>query len=1176
MSKLFKLGLTLLFVLTANAATSAFARPPRLVDDNDTISLRGNVHRLARPEFDRGETERSWPMERMILSLRRSPDNQAALEKTLVEQHDPRSVNYHRWLTPEEFGRQFGPRQEEVAAVTGWLNSHGFTVDEVAKGGGAIVFSGSVDKVERAFHTSIHDYAVDGHLRHANARDPSIPRGLSDLVGGVVSLHSFPRKTMNSGVRGVAQGDVQPDYTTRSGTHFLSPGDFAKIYNLTSLYSAGIDGTGQSIAIVGRTHPSSSNWATFRTTMGLPSKSVQVILNGADPGDLGAGEDGEADLDVEWAGAVARNATINFVVSKSTSATDGIDLSAQYIVTNNLSPVMSTSFGSCESDMGAAENSFYNNLWQQATAQGIPALVSSGDSGAAGCNGGSDTVGTVSGVNGLASTPYNVAVGGTQFNDGAGGYWNASNGAGDTSAIGYIPETAWNESGNVSGGSGLWATGGGVSLTYARPSWQTAPGVPAGNKRSVPDVSLSAASHDGYLVQTQGSLSSVGGTSASSPSFAGLMALVVQQTGQRQGNANVRFYQLGTAQFSEGGAPVYHDVTAGNNSVPGVAGYSSTAGYDLATGLGSVDANVLVGNWSQSTATYTLSYTAGANGTISGTTPQTIVSGGTGSQVTAIANAGYHFVSWSDGVTTAARKEANVTADLSVTASFAITTYTLTYTAGSNGTISGSTPQTVNPGGSGTQVTAVANSGYHFLSWSDGITTANRTDTNVTADLSVTGSFAPNSVTLSYAAGANGSINGSTPQTVDYGGNGSQVTAVPGLGYHFLSWSDGVATASRTDANVTANLSVTGSFAINSYTLTYGAGSNGSVSGSTSQTVNYGGSGTQVTAVANTGYHFVSWSDGITTASRTDAAVSANLSVTASFAINSYTLAYGADANGGVSGNTPQTVNFGGSATQVTAVASTGYHFVSWSDGVTTASRTDANVTANLSVTASFAINSYLLTYGAGANGGVNGNTQQTVNYGGSGTQVTAIASTGYHFLSWNDGVTSASRTDANLTANLSATAVFAVNSYSVGFTAGVNGALTGTTGQVVTYAASTSAVTAVPDAGYYFVNWTDDSGQAAGTANPLVVTDVTSVRNFTANFTAIDGILIPAPGKTGPDINDALRVLQIVSGQVAATANDRAHADVAPLGANKKPKGDGVIDVYDVIGILRMVVGLI
>ena len=578
------LGMGSLAVSSATAAASQ-----RIINDSDVVILAGNVHPLARPEYDAGPTPPSLPMERMILALRLPVDRQASLDLVLAAQQNPASPDFHRWLTPEQFAAGFAPTPADLEAVTGWLTSHGFSIDEVAKGRSWINFSGSVASVQQAFKVSMRNYRVNGRLHHANSGDPSLPRALSDLVGGIVSLHDFPRKAMHSGQA------LVPDYTGADG-HYLSPGDFSTIYNVTPLYGASLDGSGQGIAIVGRTHPSETNWSTFRGMMGLAPNPPVVIVNGADPGDLGSAEDTEADLDVEWAGAVAQNATIDFVVSKSTSSTDGVDLSAQYIVSNNLAPVMSTSYGSCESALGRSERAFYNNLWKQAAVQGITSFVASGDSGAAGCDAGSDSAGSGSAVNGLASTPYNVAVGGTELNEGAGNFWSAGNGTGYSSALGYIPEVAWNESGS-SGGSGLWSTGGGASSYYGKPSWQSCAGVPSDGKRDLPDVSLSSGMHDGYLVQTGGGLYAVGGTSAASPSFAGIMALVVQKTGQRQGNANTRLYQLGASQYQAGGAQVFHDIASGNNSVPGVTGYSCTAGYDLATGLGSVDASALVNNW---------------------------------------------------------------------------------------------------------------------------------------------------------------------------------------------------------------------------------------------------------------------------------------------------------------------------------------------------------------------------------------------------------------------------------------------------------------------------------------------------------------------------------------------------------------------------------------------------
>src|SRR6185503_7341364 len=515
-----------------------------------------------------------------------------------------------------------------------------------------------------------------------------------------------------------------------------------------------------------------------------------------------------------------------------------------------------------------------------------------------------------------------------------------------------------------------------------------------------------------------------------------------------------------------------------------------------------VNANVSV-TASFAINTYTLTYTAGANGSISGTSPQTVAFGASGTAVTAVPSTGYHFVQWSDGVLTATRTDTNVTANVSVTASFAINTYTLTYTAGANGTISGTTPQTVAFGGSGTAVTAVPSTGYHFVQWSDGVLTASRTDNNVSANVSVTASFAINTFTLTYTAGANGSISGTSPQTVAFGASGTAVTAVPATGYHFVQWSDGVLTATRTDTNVTANVSVTASFAINTYTLTYTAGANGSISGTSPQTVAFGASGTAVTAVPSTGYHFVQWSDGVLTATRTDTNVTANVSVTASFAINTYTLTYTAGANGTISGTTPQTVNFGASGTAVTAVPNTGYHFVQWSDGVLTATRTDTNVSANVSVTASFASDTtFTLTYTAGPNGTISGTSPQTVAPGASGTPVTAVPATGYHFVQWSDGVLTATRTDTNVNANVSVTASFAINTYTLTYTAGANGSISGTSPQTVAFGASGTAVTAVPDTGFHFVQWSDGVLTATRT-DTNVSANVSVTATFAVNVTA-------------------------------------------------------------------------
>jgi hypothetical protein len=712
------------------------------IDESDLVLIKNGTHPAIRSVPSIGRTDHALRMERMILSLQLAPEKKAQLDQLLDKQQDPSAPEYHRWLTPEEYGAQFGPSDADVATITGWLQSHGFAIDEVGAGRTTINFSGTVSQVEQTFHTQMKDFTIDGVVRHANATDPSIPRALTNVVAGVVSMHNIPRKAMNTGVKPLGQSVRRNDFTSSTGAHYMSPGDFSVIYNVNALYNAGITGQGQTIAVVGRTHPSATNWSTFRSTMSLPANPPQVVVNGTDPGDLGANEDGEADLDVEWSGAVAKNATIKFVASASTSSTDGVDLSAQYIVNNNLAPVMTTSFGQCESSMGSGENAFYNNLWSQAASQGITAFVSTGDAGAAGCNGGGDTSGSGLAVSGLASTPYNVAVGGTQFVDATGTYWSSANSAGDVSALGYIPETVWNESGSVASCpagdtcSNLWAGSGGVSSIYAKPSWQVAPGVPNDGKRDIPDVSLTAAGHDGYLVYSQGSLQAIGGTSASTPSFAGLMALIVQKTGTRQGNANPRLYQLGAAQYGGAGPAVFHDTTTGNNSVPGVTGYSAAPGYDLATGLGSVDAAALANNWS-GTATPSFTVSASPNalslsaGSSSSVAINTAISGGFNGAI-ALAASGLPTGATASlsPATIAAPGSGSASLSLSTTSTTPAGNYTITVT-GTSGALSGSTSiaLTITSGSSGG---GIVNGGFEAGTYS-GWTTSGAAETIASA-----------------------------------------------------------------------------------------------------------------------------------------------------------------------------------------------------------------------------------------------------------------------------------------------------------------------------------------------------------------------------------------------------------------------------------------------------------
>ncbi|MCK9858471.1 S-layer homology domain-containing protein [Paenibacillus sp. ATY16] len=479
---------------------------------------------------------------------------------------------------------------------------------------------------------------------------------------------------------------------------------------------------------------------------------------------------------------------------------------------------------------------------------------------------------------------------------------------------------------------------------------------------------------------------------------------------------------------------------------------------------------------------YTLTYAAAEGGTLDGQTSQKVTHGSNGSEVTAVPNPGYSFVGWSDGVATASRTDLSVVSNKSVTATFTINQYTLTYTVGTGGSINQDAAQTVDYGKDGKTVTPVADEGYHFAGWSDGLLTASRQEKNVQASVAVTAVFEINQYDLAYTAGAHGTLTGVTHQTINHGSNGAEVKAVADTGYHFVRWSDGITTASRTDLNVTGNLSAAAEFAIDTFTLTYSAGTGGSVTGDAAQEVNYEADGTEVHAVPAVGYHFTGWSDGVQADTRQDTGIVANLNVTANFAINEYALTYTAGDHGTLTGNKLQTVNHGSDGTEVTAAADTGYHFVRWSDGVTTASRTDLNVTGDLTVTAEFAIDTFTLTYSAGAGGSVTGAATQQINYQANGTEVKAEPAVGYHFIGWSDGIQTDTRQDTLIVADLNVTADFAINEYTLTYTAGDHGTLTGDKLQTVTHGSDGTAVTAVPDAGYRFAGWSDGVGSATRT----------------------------------------------------------------------------------------------
>jgi subtilase family serine protease len=596
---------------------------------------------------DLGETDPGLRLTNLTLVLNRPTERQRAFETLLSEQQDPRSPNFHRWLTPAQIGEQFGPPEADIAAVSSWLQSQGMHVDSVASSRVRIEFSGTAASVGAAFATPLHTYLVDGEPMIAPVGTPRIPGSLARILQSVHGIQTVRERTQHHStvaeIPATARGD-QPDFTSCSGSacnHYIAPADFASIYDLNPVYQQGVDGFGQTIAIIGRASVYLPDIEMFQKILGLAVKDPVIVIppNGVDPGPPASTNDGtkypdqsEATLDVTRAGSVAPGATIDVVISANTPTAGGVGIAARYVVDRSLAQVMSISYSSCELLAGPAGVSFWDSIFSQAAAQGISVFVSSGDSGAAGC----DTAFTaapssqVASTNAICASSYVTCVGGTQFADAANAsaYWNASNSAARASALGYIPEGAWNEPQDSSGNPQVAATGGGVSAYVPTPSWQVGPGVPGTQGRYTPDISFSSSGHDGYLkcMATSGTCipdasgafkwSVNSGTSAAAPSMAGIAALLNQKMASAQGNLNPRLYALA----SNSGNAVFHDVISAdagcdpsvpstcNNSTPGptdltggLPGYTVGPGYDLATGLGSIDVANLLANWSTGT-----------------------------------------------------------------------------------------------------------------------------------------------------------------------------------------------------------------------------------------------------------------------------------------------------------------------------------------------------------------------------------------------------------------------------------------------------------------------------------------------------------------------------------------------------------------------------------------------
>ncbi len=642
----------LVFVFTLSLASylQAAATPRRPLitqelDENQRVTLKGNVRPEANAANDHGLVADAFQMEHMLLQLQRSADQEQAVKEFIDKLHNSASSNFHRWLTAQEFGETFGVAEEDLNVITTWLQKHGFLVNTVYPSGMVIDFSGSAGQVREAFRTEIHYLEVNGVEHIANMSDPQVPAALAPAVAGIVSLHDFVPHPMHK-LRG------NYTFTSRGETYqAVVPADLATIYNINPLFSTGISGQGQTIVVIEDTNVySTADWTTFRKTFGLSGYASGSFtqVNPAPPSGANNcsnpgvnSDDGEAILDAEWASAAAPSAAIELASCADTRTTFGGLIALLNLVNKGTPPaIMSISYGECEAANGASANAAYNAAYQQAEAEGVSVFVSAGDEGAASCDAGATSATHGIGVSGLASTPYNVAVGGTDFGDTYAGtnstYWTTANTSTYGSARSYIPEIPWNDScasvliasyvsgsgivygssgfcnspvgrefldvvsgsGGPSGcASGVPSTGGVVSGTckgYPKPSWQSGvAGVQNDGARDIPDVSLFAANgvwghyylfcwsdtRNGGAPCTgaPSSWAGAGGTSFSSPIMAGIQALVNQRTGSRQGNPNPVYYKIAAGEYGTTGSTSCNSTNKG-----GAAG--SCIFYDVTQG----------------------------------------------------------------------------------------------------------------------------------------------------------------------------------------------------------------------------------------------------------------------------------------------------------------------------------------------------------------------------------------------------------------------------------------------------------------------------------------------------------------------------------------------------------------------------------------------------------------
>lgn len=605
-------------------------RIPQIIDITPTTPLQGSVSPRARFENDIGRMAADSPLSGVTIYFKLTAQQQANLDALVQAQQAPGSSSYHKWLTPAEYASRFGLSDSDLEKVQTWLELQGFTVGRISDSHTSISFSGTVRQVELAFRTEIRRYRINGETHFANATQLSIPTALADVVRSVRNLNDFRPKPH------VRLHKASSDFTSsQSGDHFLTPKDVATIYDINPVYNSGYNGTGQSLAIVGQSEVNVADIEHFQSAAGLTVKDPTLVLvPGSGTAQYSSGDQAESDLDLEYSGGIGTGATIYFVYVGNNQSYGVFD-SVQYAVDTRIAPIISVSYGTCEAELTSSDFATLEAIMEQGASQGQSIIASSGDEGSTSCYG--ETSLTTAqqeaiAVSYPASSAYVTGLGGTEFpssdvSSSNSTYWQSASGS-DTvsSAKSYIPEQTWNDD---SSQYGLSASGGGVSTLTARPSWQTGvPGISSGSYRLVPDISLdSSPQNAGYLYCTsdtsawgQGQQAScnsgfrdsstqdltvAGGTSFAAPIFAGMLTIINQKENSTgQGLINPTLYTL--ASNSSTYASAFHDITSGGNqctagsqycSSAGASEYSATTGYDMATGLGSIDLDNLLTSW---------------------------------------------------------------------------------------------------------------------------------------------------------------------------------------------------------------------------------------------------------------------------------------------------------------------------------------------------------------------------------------------------------------------------------------------------------------------------------------------------------------------------------------------------------------------------------------------------